>query len=73
MVHSAAAARALFLAAPKRLQLLRTRQSIHLLECVLVQLLNLLRFLLGSERAVVAHRLHLGVHGLVNLPDLGHH
>jgi hypothetical protein len=67
-----AASSPLFLAADQGFSLLRTHQSIHLLVCALAQLLNMLLLLLRSERAVAAHRLHLGVQGLANLPYLRH-
>jgi hypothetical protein len=63
----------LFPATPQCCELLRTYQSIQLLVFLLAQLPGLLAHLLGSERAVTAHRHHLAVGGLVNLPELWDH
>jgi hypothetical protein len=60
-------------ATPQGCELLRTYQSIQLLVFLLTQLAGLLAHLLGSERAVTAHRHQLAVGGLVNLPELWDH
>ncbi len=49
MLHTASTARPLLPAAPQSFQLLRTRQSVHLLIRFLTQLPDLLLLLLGRE------------------------
>ena len=71
-MHSADSA-VLFLAAAQCLELLRTHESLDLLLCLLVQLLNFLLLLLGRERAVATDRFHLTVRALVNLANLRQH
>jgi hypothetical protein len=71
-MHGSAVA-TLFLAAPQRLQLLRTHETFNLLLCLLVQLVNFLLLLLWGERAVAANRFDLTVGTLVNLTNLRHH